>query len=66
MMQNINFKNPAQQVKPDIADMPQHNFKSMSLRDSLMLALPDFAVLALMILVFFIWAYVSFLRYDVR
>lgn len=66
MMQNINFSNPIQQVKPDIRDMPQHKFSPQTLRDSLMMALPDFAVLMLMILVFFIGAYVSFLRYDVR
>ncbi|MHB9027308.1 MAG: ABC transporter permease subunit [Candidatus Latescibacterota bacterium] len=66
MMKSIDFKNPGQQVKPDIGDMPQHEFKSMSLRESLLLAIPDFVVLALMILVFFAWAYVSFLRYDVR
>ncbi|MCE5250122.1 ABC transporter permease subunit, partial [bacterium] len=66
MMQNINFSNPSQQVKPDISDMPPHEFKPMSLRESLMLAIPDFAVMALMIIVFFTGAFVSFLRYDVR
>ena len=66
MMQSINFKNPAEQTKPDINDMPQHEFNSMSLRDSLALAIPDFAVLAMMIIVFFTGAFVSFIRYDVR
>ncbi|MFC1607392.1 ABC transporter permease subunit [Candidatus Latescibacterota bacterium] len=66
MMQSINFKNPADQQKPDIADMPQHDFTPMSLRESISLALPDIAVLALMIIVFFTGAFVSFLRYDVR
>ena len=66
MMQSINFKNPGEQVKPDITDMPQHDFRPMRLRESLALAIPDFAVLALMIIVFFTGAYVSFLRYDVR
>lgn len=66
MMQNINFSNPSEQPKPDISDMPQHDFRQMSLRESLALAIPDFAVLAFMIIVFFSVAYVSFLRYDVR
>ena len=66
MMQNINFKNPGEQVKPDIRDMPQHSFAPQTLRDSLMMALPDFIVLTLMILIFFSGAFVSFLRYDVR
>ena len=26
-LQNINFKNPAEQPKPDITDMPQHDFR---------------------------------------
>jgi ABC-type transport system involved in multi-copper enzyme maturation permease subunit len=66
MMQNINFKNPAEQIKPVISDMPQHTFAPQSLRDSIVMALPDFVVLILMTLVFFTGAFVSFLRYDVR
>lgn len=66
MMQNINFGNPAKQPKPDISDMPAHDFRPMSLRDSLSLAIPDITALALMIIVFFSGAFVSFLRYDVR
>ena len=66
MMQSINFKNPTEQPKPDISDMPMHEFTSMTLRDSLALAIPDFAVLSMMIIVFFTGAFVSFIRYDVR
>lgn len=66
MMQNISFDRTAEQTKPDISDMPQHEFKPESLRDSFALAIPDFAVLILMIIVFFTGSFVSFLRYDVR
>jgi len=53
MMQNINFDRTAEQVKPDISDMPQHEFKPVSFRDSIALAIPDFAAMILMIIVFF-------------
>ena len=66
MMQSINFDRTAEQPKPDISDMPQHEFKPESFRDSLALAIPDFAVMILMIIVFFTGSFVSFLRYDVR
>ena len=66
MMQSINFDRTAQQPKPEISDMPLHEFQPESLRDSLALAIPDFAVMILMIIVFFSGAFVSFLRYDVR
>lgn len=66
MMQSINFDRTAEQPKPDIGDMPQHEFKPESLRDSFAQAIPDFTVMALMILIFFSGAFVSFLRYDVR
>ena len=66
MMRNISFDRNAEQPKPDISDMPQHEFKPASLRDSFAQAIPDFAVLILMIIVFFTGAFVSFLRYDVR
>jgi ABC-type transport system involved in multi-copper enzyme maturation permease subunit len=46
--------------------MPRHTFKPESLKESLMLALPDFLIMTLMVLVFFAGAFVSFLRYDVR
>ena len=65
MMKTLNFGGGAQ-PKPDIGDMPRHSFKPESLQDSLMLALPDFVIMTLMVLVFFAGAFVSFLRYDVR
>ena len=66
MMKSINFNDPANQPKPDISDMPRHEFKPESLRVSFAKALPDFLVMVLMIIVFFAGAFVSFLRYDVR
>jgi hypothetical protein len=52
--------------KPDIESMPRHTFEPENLRNSLRQALPDFAILACMILAVFAGAFVSFLRYDVR
>ena len=66
MMQSINFKNPAEQPKPDISDMPFHEFKPESLRNSFSRAIPDFVVMSLMIILFFTGSFVSFLRYDAR
>ena len=67
MMQSINFKDPtAQQAKPDINDMPVQNFQFESLRDSFARAIPDFAIMMFMIILFFAGAFVSFLKYDVR
>jgi len=65
MMKGINFKT-GEQAKPDISDMPQYEFKPESLRDSFVRALPDFVIMTLLIILFFIGAFVSFLRYDVR
>ena len=66
MMRNLNLSDPANQPKPDISDMPRHEFNEASLRNSFVLAIPDFTVMILMIIVFFAAAFVSFLRYDVR
>ena len=66
MMESINFSDPTNQPKPEISDMPRHEFKPESLRVSFAKALPDFLVMVLMIIVFFAGAFVSFLRYDVR
>ena len=66
MMQSINFSDPSKQPKPDISDMPRHEFRAESLRDSFAFAIPDFAIMILMIIIFFILTFVSFLRYDVR
>jgi ABC-type transport system involved in multi-copper enzyme maturation permease subunit len=63
--QSINFQTgETSQIKID--DMPQHVYEPQWLSRSLVRTIPDFALLAVMIIVFFVGAYVSFLRYDVR
>jgi ABC-2 type transport system permease protein len=47
-------------------DMPQHVYQPEWLSRSLVRTIPDFALLLVMIIVFFVGAYVSFLHYDVR
>ena len=54
------------QSKVKLDDMPRHSFDPESLRASLYRALPDFGLMFAMIIVFFVGAYISFLRYDVR
>jgi ABC-type transport system involved in multi-copper enzyme maturation permease subunit len=54
------------QEKIRIEDMPQFSLEPESLNKSLSRALPDFGLMLGMIIVFFVGAYVSFLRYDVR
>ena len=66
MTENLDLQNPLEQPKPVLDDMPQHEFVPMSLGESFSLALPDLIVMVLMILVLFVGAFVSFLRYDIR
>ena len=66
VMQSFDMNNPLQQPKPDMSDMPVHEFKPQSLRDSFALALPDFVVMILMVIMFFSGSFVAFLRCDVR
>ncbi|MBE0713346.1 MAG: ABC transporter permease subunit [Candidatus Aminicenantes bacterium] len=63
--QSINFQT-GETVQLKIDDMPQHVYEPQWLSRSLVRTIPDFALLAVMIIVFFVGAYVSFLRYDVR
>ncbi len=49
-----------------IDDMPQHVYQPEWLSRAVVRTIPDFALLVVMIIVFFVGAYVSFLRYDVR
>lgn len=55
-----------QPPKPDLTDMPQHEFTPEGLSDSLKRILPDMFLMIFLIIIFFMGAYVSFLRYDVR
>jgi len=50
----------------DISDMPQYSYEPESVSQSVIRAVPDFSLMIGLIIVFFVGAYVSFLRYDVR
>jgi ABC-type transport system involved in multi-copper enzyme maturation permease subunit len=63
--QAFNFQT-GEQTKIKIDDMPQHSIAPEALGKSLVRTLPDYALMLVMIIVFFVGAYVSFLRYDVR
>ena len=63
--QSINFQT-GQQVTIKIDDMPQFALEPESLGKSLVRTLPDYVLMVVMIIIFFVGAYVSFLRYDVR
>jgi len=63
--QSLNFQT-GEQSKIKIDDMPQHSIAPESLGKSLARTLPDYVLMVVMILIFFVGAYVSFLRYDVR
>jgi ABC-type transport system involved in multi-copper enzyme maturation permease subunit len=65
MIRNISFTGGVQ-AKPDLTDMPQHKFGPESLSESMARTLPDFALMIVMIIIFFAGAYFSFRRYDVR
>ena len=65
MMRSLEFGS-AQQPAPELSDMPEHSFQSESLKESLSRVIPDFVVMASMILILFAAAYMSFLKYDVR
>ena len=53
-------------VKVDLADMPQHAYKAEPLKTSLARTLPDYGWMAILAVIFFAGAYLSFRRYDVR
>ena len=65
MGQSLNFQT-GEQTKIKIDDMPQHSIQPEGLGKSLARTLPDYALMLVMIIIFFVGAYVSFLRYDVR
>jgi len=52
--------------KIKLDDMPQHVYQPEWLSRSFVRTIPDFALLIVMIIIFFVGAYVSFLHYDVR
>jgi ABC-type transport system involved in multi-copper enzyme maturation permease subunit len=62
---SINFQT-GELSRISLDDMPQHTLQPETVGKLLVRTLPDFALMAVMIIVFFVGAYVSFLRYDVR
>jgi ABC-type transport system involved in multi-copper enzyme maturation permease subunit len=52
--------------KLDLSDMPQHEFTPEGFSESMTRTLPDLFLMVFLIILFFVGAYVSFLRYDVR
>ena len=66
MMRNLDFTGTGQNVKVVLDDMPQHKFEAEALSKSFVRTLPDFGLMIVLILVFFVGAYVSFLKADVR
>jgi len=65
MMRSLNLGG-GEQPKPELDDMPQHEFIPERLGDSIKRMLPDLMLMILLIIVFFMGAYISFIRYDVR
>ncbi len=65
MMKSINFQT-GEAGKVVLDDMPQHTFEPEGLPKSASRALPDIGLMAVLIVIFFAGAYVSFLKYDVR
>jgi ABC-type transport system involved in multi-copper enzyme maturation permease subunit len=55
-----------EQPKLDLSDMPQHEFVAEGFSESMTSMLPDLFLMVFLIILFFVGAYVSFIRYDVR
>lgn len=65
MIRSYNMEG-GQQPKPKLDDMPLHEYTSEGLSDSINRVLPDLGLMIFLIILFFVGAYVSFIRYDVR
>ncbi len=65
LMRSLNLEG-GEQPKPDLSDMPQHEFTPEGFSESMTRMLPDLLLMVFLIILFFVGAYVSFLRYDVR
>jgi ABC-type transport system involved in multi-copper enzyme maturation permease subunit len=65
MMKTLNLSG-GEQPKPELSDMPQFEFKSERLSESVKRMLPDLTLMVFLIILFFVGSYLSFLRYDVR
>ena len=64
-MRSLNF-GEGELPKPELDDMPQMDFMPERFGDSFKRILPDLGLMVFLIILFFVGAYVSFLRYDVR
>lgn len=65
MMKSVNMST-GEMGKVDLSDMPQFTFKKEDFGKSLKRTLPDLGLMGFLIIFFFVGAYVSFIRYDVR
>lgn len=65
MMRSVDIET-GETGKPKLDDMPQHEFIPEKLSDSFKRMLPDLVLMVFLIILFFVGAYVSFIRYDVR
>ena len=59
-----NGQEAAMQKKPNLEDMPEFRFRSLSLEQSLALAQWDFAIMFMFAVLFFLATIFSFLNYD--
>ena len=55
-----------QQPTPELDDMPRHEFSAETFGDSLARMLPDLVLMVVLIILFFVGAFISFSKYDVR
>jgi len=65
MMRSLNLSG-GQQPTPELGDMPRHEFSAETFGDSFSRMLPDFMLMVFLIILFFVGAFVSFSKYDVR
>ena len=64
-MRSINLSG-GQQPKPELEDMPRHEFTAETFGDSFSRVLPDLVLMVILIILFFVGAFMSFNKYDVR
>jgi len=65
MMRSLNLSG-GQQPTPELDDMPHHEFTAETFGDSFSRVLPDLVLMVFLIILFFVGAFVSFSKYDVR
>ena len=65
LMRTLNLSG-GPQPKPELDDMPQLEFNPESFGDSFSRMVPDLILMVILIVLFFVGAFVSFTKYDVR